>query len=55
MQHLITLVCLVAAIVLYYASLYYDSGFRFAAAVFITAGMVFEGIFWMRLFRKRCQ
>lgn len=44
--HLITLACLIAAIVCYVA------GLGGGVAVFVAAGMFFELVFWVRLFKR---
>lgn len=46
MRHLITIACLLAAI------LFYSQGSP-AAPVFLILGMVFEGAFWMRIVRRK--
>lgn len=46
MRHLITIGCLLAAIV------FYSQGSR-AAPLFLVLGMVFEGAFWMRIVRRK--
>ena len=50
-HHLITLMFLVVAVALYIA------GAALPAMLLIALGVVFEGVFWMRLFRsgKRSQ
>lgn len=47
MKHLITIAILVAAIAV--ASAGYATGF----AVLVAAGIILEGVFWYRLFKKR--
>lgn len=47
MKHLITLAFLIAAIVVAMAG--YVSGF----VILVVAGLLLEGIFWHRVFRKR--
>ncbi len=46
-KHLITVLCLVAAIALYAV------GFSIPATAFVVLGMLAEGTFWFRLLRRR--
>ena len=46
MKHLVTLLCLIAAIVLYAA------GSVTGATVLILASAGLEGVFWLRLFKR---
>ena len=47
MRHLITLACLVAAFAAY------SIGWGRGITVFVVIGIIFEGIFWVRLLRKK--
>lgn len=47
MKHVITFLCLAAALAAYIA------GSMSGAAIFFGAGIIFEGMFWFRLFRRK--
>jgi hypothetical protein len=46
-HHMVTAAFLIAAI------LCYAAGFEGEMLLFVAAGLVFEGIFWVRVFRRR--
>lgn len=47
MNHVITFSCLIAAAIAYLA------GSASGAIIFFVVGVVLEGVFWLRLFRRK--